>query len=311
MIGYWISFALIFIAIPFGVVGLKRWALKDKILTPEQEKIGNTRLGLLIFFYWVCDLLYMSCFINNMVCQYIFGGLIMLVILMNVYNAVSQPKEKTGFERWGILQDFIIGVGISIYLIYIIPNADVKEIVIPIVAAIYGGVLTLVGVSLTIRKADKDRKEDETKKAQPIFAFNMLSAEPIKQDFKKACFPMLDDELDKKCVVYVELENSNLSSFTMKKIYRDSEWLELVGNLTLIPENKCILSYGFNEPFNMYLEVEDVLGKLHYYECKPLIMPTPGTSSPTKDSSGKIFHTLRSLREISKEDMEKNMQEAK
>lgn len=304
MVGYWISFAAIFITIPIGVIEWKRLTIDNKKISLEQEKKVNSRLLFLVLFYWLCDLFYMSCFTNNMTLQYIFGVIIMLIVLMNVYKSVSFPNEKTGLQRVGILQDFLIGVGISVYLIYIIPNSDLKEIIIPIVAAIYGGILTLVGVSLTIKKSDKNRKEDEMKKARPVFAFNMLNKEPTQAEFKKACFPIIDEELNNSCVIYAEIENSNLSSFTMKRIYKDFDWIELFGNVTLIPGNKCIFSYRFNSYSKMFLEIEDLLGNVHYYECIPLIIPMAGTDIPSKDSSGRVFHTLKSMIEISKQDMD-------
>ena len=54
----------------------------------------------------------------------------------------------------------IIGVGLSVYLIYIIPNKDLQAIVIPIVSAVYGGLITLVGVAWTIKDTNDKRKED-------------------------------------------------------------------------------------------------------------------------------------------------------
>ena len=57
--------------------------------------------------------------------------------------------------------DFVLGVGLSIYLIYIIPNEGLQNIIIPIVSAVYGGLLTLVGVAWTIKKSDSDRKQEE------------------------------------------------------------------------------------------------------------------------------------------------------
>ena len=170
MIGYWISFGLLFpfflIAVPY--VKIKAFKNAKIEITPEIDKQANVRVVLYILFYWLCNLFYMACFIDNLVCKYIFGGLIMLIIFMNLAKAVSYPKNRNGFERWSMLQDFCIGIGLTIYLIYIIPNVDIREIVIPIIAAIYGGMLTLVGVSLTIRKSDIDRKEDEIKKAKPL-----------------------------------------------------------------------------------------------------------------------------------------------
>lgn len=134
MIGYWISFGLLFPLILFGFFGFKILAEKNnKVeITPEMDAAINRRIVGYIVFYWLCNLFYMSCFINNLICKYIFGGLIMLDIFMNLARTFTYPKAKTGFLRWGLLQDFIVGVGLSIYLIYIIPNTEVKEIVIPI-----------------------------------------------------------------------------------------------------------------------------------------------------------------------------------
>lgn len=170
MVGYWISFALIAVAIVFGVPAFKIW-LKSKTkitITPEIEQQANVRVVVYILFYLLCDLFYMSCFLKNLICKYIFGGLIMIIIFMNLSKSVSLPKERTGVERWGMIQDFIFGIVMSIYLIYIIPNKDVQNVVIPVISAVYGGIITLVGVVLTIKKSDKDRKEDEIKKAKPL-----------------------------------------------------------------------------------------------------------------------------------------------
>ncbi len=170
MIGYWISFGLLFPLILFGCFGFKILAEKNnKVeITPEMDAAINRRIFGYIVFYWLCNLFYMSCFINNLICKYIFGGFIMLDIFMNLARTFSYPKDKTSFMRWGLLQDFIVGVGLSIYLIYIIPNTKVKEIVIPIIAAIYGGLITLVGVAWTIRKSDIDKNDEEVKKAKPL-----------------------------------------------------------------------------------------------------------------------------------------------
>ena len=170
MKGYWISFAVVALIVLFGVPMLKNWTLqKTKIqITQEMERQANVRVVLYILFYWLCDLFYMSCFIDSLICKYIFGGLILIIIFMNLSKGVSYPKEKNNFERFGMIQDFILGTGLSIYLIYIIPNKDIQNIVIPVISAVYGGLITLVGVALTIRKSDKDRKDDEIKKAKPL-----------------------------------------------------------------------------------------------------------------------------------------------
>ncbi len=306
MTGYWVSFAIIALILPLGLINPKTISIKGKKITIEQVKIGNARLCYFIFFYLICDLFYMSCFIHSMVCQYIFGGIIMLIILMNVYRTVSFPKERTILEDFGILQDFLVGVGISIYLIYIIPNAGVREVTIPIVAAIYGGMITLVGVSLTIRKADRDRKEDELKKARPVFAYNMIRQEPkLRATMQKVCISDSSEQLMVACDVYVELENSNLSLFEIKRIYHDGTWIKMEGNTTVLPSSKCILNFRFmDNPLSLFLEIEDILGNAYYYQL--FVLPL-GTQS----SNGMTFHTVREIKNISKENMEQIMKETK
>lgn len=68
-----------------------------------------------------------------------------------------------------MLQDFLVGIGLTVYLIYLIPEKELQTIILTIVAALYGGLITLVGVAWTIKKSDKDRKEDEIKHEKPYF----------------------------------------------------------------------------------------------------------------------------------------------
>ena len=187
MTGYWISFALIFPLVLLGVPYIKIKATKSlkTAITPEMDKRANARVIRYILFYWLCNLFYMACFIDNIVCKYIFGGLIMVIIFRDLAISVSSAKEKNPVVVFGLIQDFLAGIGLSIYLIYIIPNDELKTIVIPIVAAIFGGLITLEGVLLTIRKSESAKKEEEIKKAQPfILVLDQRSTELNKYNIK-------------------------------------------------------------------------------------------------------------------------------
>lgn len=307
MIGYWISFVLLFpfilFAVPYGKIQTVKM-FKTKT-TVEMDKVANMRVVIMILYLWLWNLFYMSMFTNNMVCKYIFGGLIMIIIFIDLANAMSYPRQRNWLEKWLMVQDFIVGIVLTIYLIYIIPNADVKEIVIPVVAAVYGGLLTLVGVILTIKKSDKDRKEDELKKARPIFAYNMLKLEPkLDVTVQKVCISDSTEQLQEACDTYVELENSPLSSFEIKRVYHDGKWVNMEGNTTVLPSSKCILNFRFvDKPLSLFLEVEDILGNEYYYQLFILYL---GTQS----SNGMNLHTVREIKSISKEEMEKILKEA-
>ena len=308
MVGHWILFGIIAFAVLVGTLFMRYYSLMTaKIeITPQIRRHANFVAFKLIAFYWLCDLFYMSCFINNLACKFIFGGLVMIIIFMNLTAAFTFPKDKrNGYEKYGMVQDFVIGVGLSIYLIYIIPDANVKEVVIPVVAAVYGGLITLVGVSWTIKKSDKDRREDEIKKSRPIFSYNMLRKEPtLDYVVQKLC---MSDTLEKdiySCEVFVELENSNLSMFEIKRIHHDNNWVEFEGNTVVLPGAKCLLNFRFsNNPEHIILEVEDLLKIKYYFQLK--VLNITGAIS----SSGKILHTIREIKQISTEEMAKLVRE--
>lgn len=198
----WVIFALLLVAIPFALGYFALWIKRKKNITEEQNKILSMNIARYVLFYWLCDLFYMSFIINSLACRYVFGGLIMTIIFYNIASVFVNQSATNGnsLVKVGIIQDLIVGVGISVYLIYLIPNATLQQIVIAIVAALYGGLFTLVGVAWTIRKGDADRKsdleritlerkEDERKMYRPVFSVANYLAD------KNKCVRILLDDL--------------------------------------------------------------------------------------------------------------------
>lgn len=180
----------------------------------------------------------------------------------------------------------------------------IKDVIIPIVAAMLGGAVTLVGVAWTIKKSDKNRSEDEIKKARPLFSFHGLRQIPQLDSVMQHVCISDSEELDKyKCDVYVELENSNLSSFEIKRLYHDGVWVGVEGNTVVLPGARCILNFRFaDKPTCIFLEVEDALSNKHYYQLFVL-------SLWYKEPEGINYHTIREIKLISKENMDKIMKE--
>ena len=209
---YWFVFALIALSIPIGCVTVKVWAESKNTYSTEQVKAANVSLGKYIMFYWLLDLFYMACFNQWLVLQFVFGGLAMLIVFYSLTVAfLSEIKTN----KWLLLTDFLLGIGLTVYLIYIIPNSSLQEILIPIISAVYGGLLTLVGVAWTIKSNNKDRKadlerienerkEEERKKAKPLFTFNMFDHIPSTKDGRKICVTI--EDLNKDCSVHAEIK---------------------------------------------------------------------------------------------------------
>ena len=149
MIGHWVAFVLIFITIPIVIAGFKVFADKHINFKPteDQKKIANQNMAKYMLFYWLCDIFYLTCFNNWLVMEFVIGILLMIIVFYSLTVSFLSSTPKNFILKFGFIQDFIVGIGLSIYLTYIIPCDEIKEIVIPIVSALYGGLLTLVGVA--------------------------------------------------------------------------------------------------------------------------------------------------------------------
>jgi hypothetical protein len=189
-----------------------------------------------------------------------------------------------------------VACGFIIYLGYLIDNENLQDIVVTVFSSLFGGIITLAGVSWTIKDASNTRHEDEVKKAKPLFDFNLLRKEPALDNVvQRVCFPK-KLEIEYENEVYSQIENSNKNSFILKSIYHDGEYFELEGNVNVLPQNKYILAFNFTDvKKGIYLVVEDELEKEHIYKLNVLYLG--GTAM-----SGKKLYTIRGI-EIAKNDI--------
>ena len=164
---WWAVFILVFLYISVFTFGMRNFLKKEKEYTEEQLKSSLKICWKYVCFYWLMDLFYMAIF-NYwaadehsqtiwLTLQFVFGGLAMVYIFYNLTRAFLSNTNK---HWWGLLQDFLWGIAITVYLIFLIPDALLQTIVLSMTAAIYGGLLTLVGVAWTIKDANEKRKED-------------------------------------------------------------------------------------------------------------------------------------------------------
>ena len=301
---YWVIAICVAVISPFALANFKIYAEAKGNYTEEQKKAASGKIGLAMLTVWYVDFTFVCMFMDWLVAFFVLAGLYLIKMVYDVAKVLINRKESTVYPNFVVVGDFVLCFLLMILLIYKIPDQQLQTIVLALVAALLGGLLTLLGVMMTIKKSDMDREEEERKRAKPVFAFNMLTKEPVRPEFDKACFPMEEEESGYPCEAYVEVENSNLSSFAMKRIKHDGKWFELEGNTTLIPGNKCVLSFRFESPFNLFLEAEDSLEIAHFYSMKVL-------NFPIKTTSGRSFHTLREIKEISAAEAEQSLEEAK
>ena len=258
---------------------------------------------------------------------FIFGiPSIVLLFWKLIYNFLSAKPVKLiarTSNTFFLISGFCLLIGLTVYLLYLIPEnyKDLQNILITIIAAVFGGSITLVGVAWTIRQGqieraedrkqlEEDSKQEEIKRAKPLFSFSMLYGDNIDMTGAKVCFTPEDPG---RFECYSFIENSDHSVFTMKRLFHDKKWIPLAGNSVCLPNSKTVFCFKINEPFNrtsdIVLEIEDSLGNKYYYSILPLISPLSAkeTVNPNKPSSKnkKPEFTIIEIKEILLEELKK------
>lgn len=173
----------------------------------EQKKAIRRKFIKMVIFYWLADGFFASWILESILFQFLTGGLCMIIIFVNLSEIVLSGKV---FNVWFIIHDFVVGVALTVYLIYIIPNDSVQSIVLTITAALYGGLLTLIGVAWTIK--DGQEREAESKRL--------------------GCMPFLQLEIPtKKATALFELELPLCNAGVVDTVYCNA-LIKNVGNGT-------------------------------------------------------------------------------
>lgn len=281
----WLIFGIIFVSIPIGLKCLLETE-KSKIINNTQKKYNKIVFTKFCWYYWLADLFYMSFIIKSIVCKFIFGGLLLLIIFYNLTMTFISNATKNKIAKVGILQDFIIGVALTIYLIYIIPGKQIevngavvvdnslREIIMTIVAAIYGGLFTLVGVAWTIKKGDNDRKEEERKKYIPYVSFQSNSL-PLDRRLDAFCVKIPRSKQDKKLYYHFdpfEIKNISSSNIIFKGIRFNND-IDIFCKKFILEKEKSLdvrIEGGLNIGIDLSaigLLAEDMLCNTYYLKC--------------------------------------------
>ena len=330
---WWAGFVIFAVYFPVFMFGIRKYLEKEKSYTPEQIKKSKKNCLKYVLFYWLIDLFYMSIF-NYwqtsgdsqkiwFVLQFIFGGLAMVYIFYNLTRVFLANGEK---HWWGLLQDFIFGIAITIYLIYLMPSTNgLQNVVSTIIAAVYGGLLTLVGVAWTIKSANDDKKKELTLQNKPILYAHMmdmidaLKLTPIELLFidlkkiksnessKSTCEassdsqdePLKVDESKIKAggtITLKSLVNTDNSIVLIKKI--------MVNDIELTPLNNNIIAK--NKAYNLILHVPNITDKdkIKLYVEDVLHNPYCFAILPYvhEDKKGNIHHGIMRIEECKSEE---------
>lgn len=255
-------------------------------LNPAQNLLVTAlkRCIYLTFNVWLFDLFYMAIFNQWIVWEYIFGLIAIVILFTSLIHAfLSSTKSLKRF----LPIEFLADVGLSVYLIYRIPNTGLQTIVTTVVAAIYGGLLTLTGVAWTIRRQDLMRQEDNRRLYKPfvfikdqrvipkeeythldIISFN---GSCCKTHSKQFCFKVDENNPYYEIKSFV-IQNSEFAYCSVNGCYIDEQLILLKPRRVLDKNAKCRIyfdAFTFEQDIrSINLLLEDMLGNLYRFDLE-------------------------------------------
>ena len=285
----WFIFGLIFIIIPIGIFNFAMQGLQRSNVFFVYGIIINKNTWISVFYLWLYDIFYMFIFNQWKIGIWIFGLIILIIDIVCLVNTFLGKKKVI---KKFIPFDLLIAIGIAVYLIYIIPDIFLREIITTISAAFFGGLLTLVGVAWTIRhnaeerelaerKRDEEMKLEEKKKYRPVFNVYHPHVSNLPEHVGVFC----DEFIDMDSLIYVRaenktncciieitnflIENTDFTAFYFRGIKINSKLYERSANLFV--KKDAYLYCCFNnhklhlkeQLQNIYIVVEDLLGNVY------------------------------------------------
>lgn len=247
---YWFGFNTGLLFVIGAAIYFYKFTQKHNIIADKKDKVKFVfSLIKVVLYYTLIDLFYMSFIIDSIVWRFIFGGLWLIIMYYNI-SQVFLSHGKTNnkifirLKKYGLIQDLILGLALTAYLIFIIPNKILQTIILAIVAAVYGGLFTLCGVVFEIRNQEKVRKEEKVEKDnekkmeyKPFFTgFTIIGLKDKSDDIRYYDLSNKEDshiiakqedlfdkvEVKKICRLFgLTFENSDQSNFVIEKISVD------------------------------------------------------------------------------------------
>ena len=259
----WVIFGMVVLLV-FALF-FSLWIFYIKTEHPSEENKQKSLSGTMkaICLYWMIDLFYMSIFNDWLIPTFVFGILSVVIISLNLTTVFLNGTKNL---RFFVVLEMILALIMSGYLIFIIPNEKIQEIVLTIIASLLGGVLTLLGVAWTIKKADEDKRDMQRLSLKPWIVW--VHERRIVVSEQQNCFFSLSGCRETDSTAIACLKNTDNGIAILKKIITAQFEYYPSGDATVDKNSKFILRVSFDESDrqeDMRLIVEDVLHNEYEY----------------------------------------------
>lgn len=165
---YWVIAICVAVINPFALTNSMINFEEKGNFTDEQKKAAQAKIGMTILLVWYVDFAFVCMFMNWLVAFFILAGIFLIKMIYNVTSVIVSRKNSKVYPNFLIVVDFVLSFLLLILLIYKIPNESLQTIVTALAAALIGGLLTLLGVMLTIKKSNNDIRLENKMKNRPI-----------------------------------------------------------------------------------------------------------------------------------------------
>lgn len=183
----WAVAICVAIIAPFAIANAKFWLESKGNYTEEQKKAASAKFGIAILSVWYADFAFVCMFLEWLVAFFVLTGLFLVKLIYDVTVSLLKRQSPSAYPNFVILVDYIFGFLLLVLLIYKIPDDQLRTIVLALVAALLGGLLTLLGVMMTIQKSDKDKREERANQIRPFFYYTPYFGGPEYDTKKTTC----------------------------------------------------------------------------------------------------------------------------
>lgn len=153
----WVIFVMVAIAAPCFFFSLYVFENQQAQRSDEDKSAGALNVAKHTLLFWLYDLFYMAIFNRWQIPVFVFGTIAIVVIFYTVASAFLSGKKML---QPVLPFDLLLGMALTIYLIYIVPDEALQNIILAVVVSVLGGIIALVGVAWTIRHTNQSRQED-------------------------------------------------------------------------------------------------------------------------------------------------------
>ena len=165
---YWFTFVLMVVTFPMLYLFLYFEPNEIKILNKEVDKSDFMYIFKANIFQMVILAFCFIAIVHNWVSWiFAFVGFYILYVFINIAKVFINIKDIPIINKYCLIVNFILACFGLVYLIFIIDNDNLQNIVLTIVSALAGGFITLLGVVYTIKRQEESKKRELKEKYKP------------------------------------------------------------------------------------------------------------------------------------------------